>query len=186
VARDAHQAIAHPQFMEVCEMNRSHGKILERFAKRLEGCECHRELLTSRMSWKSKKRKLKQESGHANCYMRSRQGAWFQGRGLSLLFAEIDSCTSDLLQELLSSMAPGERALLVRLQLELADRLKEELLDKLGFHRELPYCIIGIYYGEVIGGCVQRAKEILRKALDEFDTTVASGRGAKLHRVALY
>lgn len=165
-------------------MVRSHGKILERTAHRLEGCECHRQIWTAPTSWAQKKRMLKRKLGYDACHLKGRQGAWFQAVGYEQLLHEIGTCSSDLLQELFGAMEGDAKFNFVRLQTELAEALKEELKDKFSHQYELPYCLIRIFYGEIVGGSTVSAKQFARDACAKFDSAVAAGRGPKLHRVA--
>ena len=115
--------------------------------------------------------------------MKGRQAAWLQAVGYDLLIAELNSCSSTLLQELIASM-PSKQENLVRLSTELLEALVEELQHKLGFHFELPYKAIRIYFGEIQGGCTLRAKEFTREAMADYDQIIQAGKGPKLHRVA--
>ncbi len=164
-------------------MIRSQGAILERHAHRLEGCECHRDLWTSQSSWARKVEHLRHTTGFRHCYMKGRQAAWFQAVGFDLLLAEIAACTSSLLQELIAKMV-DQQANLVRLSTELAEALTEELRDKLGFHNQLPYSAIKIFFGEIKGGSSDRARAFARSAMADYDSVVQGGRSDKLHRVA--
>jgi len=184
VVRDAFDALNTEHFLELCELVRSHGKILELNAHRLEGCECHKQLWTSHRNLRGRREALRTLSGHPKCFMKGRQAVWFQSEGLDLLLAEISECTSTLLAELMTAMAPSPRANLVRMQAELAESLKEEISDKYNFHRHVPYSLIKVFYGEMPGGRDEKAREFAREALAEYDSAVAAGKADSLHRVA--
>ena len=157
---------------------------VERHAHRLEGCECHREIWTSHATRKRKLANLCRATGHSKCHMKGRQAVWLQAEGYDLLIAELYSCSSTLLQELIAAM-PSKNENLVRLSTELVEALVEELQDKLGFHFELPYKVIRIYWGEIKGGSTVRSKEFAKEAMTEYDKMIQAGRGAKLHRVSI-
>ena len=57
-AKLAHAAINTPDYVSFCEMVRSAGVIIDRAGHRLEGCECHREILIAKTSSRQKKRTL--------------------------------------------------------------------------------------------------------------------------------
>ena len=182
--KNAYAALHTPHFVEMCELIRTHGHILERSAHRLEGCECHREIWIGKGTWKSKRQKLHSQTGYHRCCMKTRQGAWFQAVGLDMLLAEIDGCTSELLEQMITSMSPGDRANMVRLKQELSQSLKEEINNKYGFHRQLPYSCIKIFWGETTNGSTEKARTFASAAIQEYDGIVAQNRGHRLHRVA--
>ena len=68
------------------------------------------------------------------------------------LLEEIGACTSPLLEELFAAMT-SVKSELIRLHTELAEALCKELRHKLAFHRELPYRVIKISFGDICGGC---------------------------------
>jgi hypothetical protein len=59
-------------------------------------------------------------------------------------------------------------------------------MSKLQFHCEIPYSAISIAQGEVPGGedDTEKARELCRKLIQEYDALVASGKASQLHRVA--
>ena len=61
-----------PYFLELSEMVRVVGTILERTAHRLEGCECHGGVWLGRMSAKRKRTILKRRTGYDHCFMKGR------------------------------------------------------------------------------------------------------------------
>ena len=160
------------------------GKQLELCAHRLEGCECHAGVWLSRTSHKRKQRVMKSTTGHADCFMKTRQACWFQADGLRGLCVDLQRCTSDVLQQRLSALPFAERALVVRIHLELCESVSEELADKFAFHDRLPYSVIKIYLGEIYPDRLGEAKQACAACLDEYDKVVACGKGALLHRVA--
>jgi len=104
--------------------------------------------------------------------------------GLGTLCEDIPVCSSDLLQSLLEVMPPKQKSELVRMQAQLAEALVEELRDKLRFHSQLPYSLLGMFYGELCHGDEAKAKARDRAATDEYDFLVSKGLGDKIHRVA--
>ena len=116
--------------------------------------------------------------------MKTRQATWFAAVGHERLLAEVETCSSDFLQELLRSMDDQQRASLVRLQTELVGYLKEEIGQKLSFWHELPYAIVKIYWGEIVGGSLEAAQHYARQCLARYDQVLGQGRGNTLHRVA--
>ena len=184
VVREAHVAINSTHFPELSEMMRLHGKILEKYAHRLEGCECHRSLLTSKTYRANKRKRMQQMTGYPTCFMKNRQACWFAAVGYDQLLAEVGACSSDAVQEALQAMDPTERPSLIRLMTLLSEAIKEELAHKYGFLQELPYCIIKIFWGEIHGGCTDRAREWAKEAVDKYDAVILAGNGERLHRVA--
>ena len=92
----------------------------------------------SKGSLKRKSQILKAETGSEHCYLKGRQGAWFQAVGYDALITDLQTVTSDLLQELMSGMPDRHRSDLVKLDADLTDGLVEEVRDKLVFRLELP------------------------------------------------
>jgi hypothetical protein len=172
------------RLLELAELVRLSGKRLEQTAHRLEGCECHAHVWMARGSHKRKQRNVKASTGTDTCYMKTRQSTWFIVDGLRQLCADLQQCTSTLLQERLSKLPPVERAQLVRLQAELSDSLVEELTDKYAFLQELPYKCLGIFIGDVDPDRVALARQIASECLSKYDELVAVGKENLLHRVA--
>jgi hypothetical protein len=171
-------------FLEISEAVRVQGTLLERTAHRLEGCECHREIWTSRASFKRKQQIMLQRHGYKHCFMKGRQAVWFQIDGLPALCNQLMQCTSDLLQRRLSGMGPDERHRLVRKMSALGEGIREEVMDKLAFHFELPYNSVRIYLGELVPSRLEEARGYADECCDAYDKCVADGRRNRLHRVA--
>lgn len=182
--RDCDEALRTPFFLEFCVMIQTKGGTLERYAHRLEGCECHRALWMSKGSLKRKSQILKAETGSEHCYLKGRQGAWFQAVGYDALITDLQTVTSDLLQELMSGMPDRHRSDLVKLDADLTDGLVEEVRDKLAFHFELPWSIIKIFYGEIPSGDHEKAREFARQTTAYYDRLCAAGKRSRIHRVA--
>ena len=184
MVREAHAALNSEHFFELTALMAEHGKILERFAHRLEGCECHREVWMEKGSHAQKRKRMQREQGHGTCFMKNRQACWFVSVGYELLLREIAGCSSNLVQEALQSMRAEHRPSLVRLQTLLAEALTEEVADKFGFLFEVPYCIIRVYWGEFPGGSIALAKVWAGDAVRKYDAAIRAGKEDKLHRVA--
>jgi hypothetical protein len=104
--------------------------------------------------------------------------------GLDVLCDDIAACSSDLAQSLLTVMPPKQKSELVRLQAQVAEAFVEELRDKLRLHSQLPYSLLGMFYGELCHGDEAKAKARARAATDEYDSLASKGFGDKIHRVA--
>jgi hypothetical protein len=81
-------------------------------------------------------------------------------------------------------MERGARHGLVRLMGDLTDAIVEELRDKLSFHRQLPYKVLGCFVGEHVPSRTDEARRLARECADEFDQLITVGKGPRLHRVA--
>ena len=173
-----------PHFNEFNEMIRTCGEILEKYAHRCEGCECHRHIWMSKRSFAGKRKALKETTGHETCYMKGRQAAWFQAVGLQELREELMTATSECLQIRLEKTPDGTKVHLVKLKAELAEALVEELMDKFAFYFECPYSAIGLYYGEVNPAANEDVRKKALVNVSEYDAIVRSGKRDKLHRVA--
>ena len=144
--RLAHVALQAPNFCEFCEMVRVAGETIDRFAHRLEGSEPHRHIWMARGSHAAKRQRLLRETGFVQDVHKGRQAAWLQMEGFDLLVSELRNGTSDLLQASLQAMEQDAKIMLVRMQTDLAEALVEELTDKLSFHWQCPYSLIGLYW----------------------------------------
>ena len=182
--KSVRETVGSPFFLVFAEMVRVQGATLERFAHRLEGCECNRHIWVRHRSATARTRALKTVSGWEKCCWRGKQAVWLQMEGLDTLCEDIAACSSDLLQSLLEDMPPKQKSELVRMQAQLAEALVEELRDKLRLHSQLPYSLLGMFYGELCHGDEAKAKARARAATDEYDSLVSKGLGDKIHRVA--
>ena len=186
LARDAHATLHMPDFLPLSELIRQTGNSIESTAHRLEACECHRSLWMSKTSWVGKTRTLERQTGYDHCYLKSRQGPWFQMEGRAALMNDVQNCSSDLLEKMLLDMDGFERGRFTLLQARLHDKLVAELQHKTQFHDECPYSAIGVFYGEVTGReeDVQRCRRRLVDNIAQYDGYIAAGVGDRLHRVA--
>ena len=173
-----------PHFVENCELVRVLCGVLQRFAHRLEGCECHASLWKSQGNALRKKRVLKSTSGHEHCFFKTRQAVWLQTGGFASVCDELLRCTSDLLQTRLDAVDHGERSKAVRDMNRIAESIVEELKDKLGFHTQLPYNIIRCFVGEMDPSRVGEARRYVAECTSEYDNLILQGKGPTLHRVA--
>ncbi len=94
------------RLLALAELVRLSGKRLEQTAHRLEGCECHAHVWMARGSHKRKQRNVKASTGTDTCYMKTRQSTWFIVDGLRQSCADLQQCTTTLLQERLSMLPP--------------------------------------------------------------------------------
>ena len=62
-------------------------------------------------------------------------------------------------------------------------KLEEWYCDKFSWLFNCPYIAIGAFYS-TLDGIVHRGKELLTKAIQEYDDAIVGGRGDRLHRVA--
>ncbi|CAK0828340.1 unnamed protein product, partial [Prorocentrum cordatum] len=159
VIDDAYASLQVPHFLKFCIMVKTSGNTLERFASRLEGCECHASL------WKS----------HSNHKKKTRLGQCLEA---------LKKCDSDELQLAMGKLDCEPRAQLLRLQTQLADSLVEELSDKFAFKDVIPYAALKIYMCEIPGGNLHSARMDAADCARQYDSAVEAGRGHLLHRVA--
>lgn len=116
--------------------------------------------------------------------MKGRLACWFQVVGFQQLIRELQGCTSDRLQAMLTRMPQAERANLVRLQQQITENIVEELTDKLGFHNSVPYSAIRIYWGQIKGGSTVEARRFCGVCIAEYDDLIAKGLEFRVHRVS--
>ncbi len=92
------------------ELARVLGQVFEKLAKRLETCHCHEHVWAARMPYKTRAKKLTQETGAAKCVWKTRMGPWFAAVGLDEFLNSIQTCSSDMLQQLLDDVPAPVRA----------------------------------------------------------------------------
>ena len=178
------KVLGNPTFKVVGEMLRVHGKCLEHYAHKLEGCWCHGHVWTQKCSHKRNVTTLHGDCGHTTCAWKGRMGPWFVAEGFRALCAAIGESSSERLHMLFTDMRDAAgKATLLEAQGELRRSLVEELQDKLSFWNHMPYKALGVFHG-CCGGSRATSKRLLRECLEEHDVVVAGGDATLLHRVS--
>jgi len=132
VVKQVSRALAIPRFLPLAEMLRVAGKSIEHYAHKLEGCICHPHIWIQTISHKRKVSKLHEETGFKHCCWKGRMGPWFIMIGLSELLRHIATCSSELLDKLISDLG-AHAATLLSTQSKLRARIIEELNAKFAF-----------------------------------------------------
>ena len=140
----------------------------------LMGCCCHPEVWTAKQSLKRKRAAMQKKTGHSNCVWKGRQGPWFVAEGRSQLYADIASCTSDRLEELLGQLPEAHRTSVLSAMEALRSRLLEHYKEKFDFWDRLPWKALGIFHG-CCKGSVRLSKQVAQECLDEMAVIEASG-----------
>ena len=170
-----------PAFAEVSELLRVMGAVVEHYAKQLETCWCHEDTWLQRKSHASRKRDFVASTGSQQCVWKGRMGPWWVAVGIHEMFAELTSCRSVVLDQMLADAIPKTRQMIVaQLQL-LRLRLIEVLKEKLGFWKYIPYKALGIFYC-CCGGSVVISKRIYHECRAEYDE--ATRLCKTIHRIA--
>ena len=77
-------------FIVLCHMFLCVGKVIQHFAKKLEGCFCHEAVwVDKRHSFKKRKRIVEQDTCADNCCWKGRRGPWWAAQGVRELFDAI-------------------------------------------------------------------------------------------------
>ena len=170
-------------FPTQCEMVRVHGKSVEHFGHRLEGCPCHQPIMGQSAGLKRKKADMKAATGDEGCFMKGRMAPWMAAVGLETLLSAIRNDTSPRLQTMLDTAAsPAARAEVLREQAVLKTSLCAWYEDKLGYWKRGVYRALGGLWGDQ-GGLVDTSRECIREAMAEHDDAIRSGAGERLGRV---
>ena len=159
------------------------GQVVERCASRLEGCECHKHIWTNKRKFEALLKEIRASTGFDHCVWKWRQGAWWVAYGLQWFLDEIMHAESDALTHMLAAAAQATRTQALQLFERLRNKLAEIVKDKFSFWLHIPYRCIGIF-SCILGGTMERSKEILRECIAEYDAVLAQGYRSSLHRVA--
>ena len=135
---------------EIADMLRAHGKALERFAHRLEGCFCHQEIwLRQRTS--TKRRRGVTYPAPIWCVWKGRMGPYMAAEGLDVLLQEIGNAETPELRAKLDAVGPVKRAILLKMQADLRTSLQATLTVKFDFWRHTPWKALAGFYTELGG-----------------------------------
>ena len=135
------------------------------------------------MPYKTRAKKLTQETGAAKCVWKTRMGPWFAAVGLDEFLNSIQTCSSDMLQQLLDDVPGPVRAGLLEALQGLRICAHETLTEKIGFWRHVPWTALGDCYC-CHGGPVEESQRVLAECCEEYDAAVDACQGAMLHRIA--
>ena len=169
-----------PLFEVLAEMFQVVGGVIARNAGELELCCCHMHIWKNGKSFKRRAAELLRVTGRERCVWKGRRAAWWVAVGLSALYYDILNATSALLDNLLEGMVQA-RALVTSVSQQLRGKLHELLYDKLSFWTHVPYKLLGVFYCTVDESWTEKAKQLLRECIDEFEKADP----LKLHRVAV-
>ncbi len=110
-------------------------------------------------------------------------GPWLAAVGLDEILNSIQTCSSDLQQQLFGDVSCAARdGLLEELQ-GLRLSAHEALTEKFGSWRHVPWKALGGHYF-CHGGLVEESQRVLAECCEEYDAAVDAGQGAMLHRIA--
>ena len=135
-------------FPVLSEMLRIVGVVVERFAKKLEGCWCHESLWTSgsRHGRKRKATAFKAATGHDNCPWKGRMGPWLVALGIRSLMDSITNATSTAFETLLEECAPRDRERVLCYMQYVKAKLRGIYSQTFAFWDELPYKLFGVFW----------------------------------------
>ena len=100
--RDVAAALDVPNYLICAEFYRVLGTIVDRYAGKMEICDCHAHLWQRGRSFRKRKRMLESEVGSECCVWQGRRLAWWISTGYSEFVSILQSCTSQKLQDLLA------------------------------------------------------------------------------------
>ena len=171
--------------LDVAELLRSIGYLVDTYAGKLESCFCHEQIRVQKTSHKRKQSLLKVSTGKPSCIWQGRTAPWFVAVGRSQLYHAIETQSTVELQERLVLLGEADRVTIVLGQQQLRMKLLEELKSKFAFWDHVPWSMCGVFYG-CCGGDVETSRRILQAAINEFDHAVQADNGSerRLHRVA--
>ena len=170
------------KFLGIGAMFKLAADVVGRYASRLEGCHCHGDIWTMKRSFARRKAELKAATNSSHCFWKGRQGPWWVAVGLSEMFCKIRAVSSSSFEALMCQMNAVDRAEILAYFTELKAKLCEIYTEKFSFWHHIPYRMLGVFYG-ALGGCMEKARDLARACVEEFDAAVAAGK--QLHRVAM-
>jgi hypothetical protein len=92
--KEVRAALDDDTFPCVAEVFRTLGAVVERCAKRLEGCHCHGDIWRAPNKFRARRDAVAAKTGGSSCVWKGRHGPWFVAEGLESLWLEIASATS--------------------------------------------------------------------------------------------
>eukprot|EP00959_Pyramimonas_sp_CCMP1952_P309915 6485216-Pyramimonas_sp.AAC.1 len=167
-------------------MFRLFAAIVEKYASRLEGCECHSWV------WKRKRKHSRQLSdlgrltGFKHCVWKGRQAAWWVAVGLDQMLSDLANPVSKDLDAILSRVDLARKTEILKWVKEMSGMLIEIARQKMQFWRHFPWLVVGVFWGALRSDPADMSwRRPLRQSIDESDQAVAAGRplGRISHRL---
>ena len=184
VVKETARVLSVPCFIECCELVRVAGKTIERTAHKLEGCPCHEHVWVQKTGHKRKARIMQHSFGHATCVWKGRRGPWFAAEGFESIINDVQHCTSEQLQHMISGLNDRQNAALLDLQQRFRASLTEVPGEKCSFWCHIPWKCLGFVHA-CCGGDLGVPKRIATECIAELDAAIASGKCAAVHRIAI-
>ena len=147
---------------------------------------CHGDIWCKKRKWSKLIAEVQESTGHPHCAWKGRMAAWWVAEGIQAVLAQIRTLMTDSLRLAIDNISDnGRRGQALSWLDELRTTLAEMLWDKLKFWDHIPWKIVGVYYCcAPFHGAMDRAKQILRECIEEYDKAVQAGLLSSLHRVA--
>ena len=142
-------------FPLLCAIFLAIGSVIEKCASRLEGCECHQHVWTKKRKWSAKLAEVRESTGYDHCVWKGRQAAWWVAVGLEQCLRDIQSASSDTLDQMMHALDDVTKAQAVQLLEQLRTKLGECVTDKMSFWTHIPWRIVGVYHC-CLGGSIER------------------------------
>ncbi|CAK0867379.1 unnamed protein product, partial [Prorocentrum cordatum] len=173
-------------FAAVAEMFRMFAAIVEKYASRLEGCECHSWIWKRKRKHSSKLNDLGGLTGFKHCVWKGRQAAWWVAVGLDQMLSDLANPVSKDLDAILSRVDLARKTEILKWVKEMSGMLIEIARQKMQFWRHFPWLVVGVFWGALRSDPADMSwRRPLRQSIDESDQAVAAGRplGRISHRL---
>ena len=94
------------------------GKVVEKYAHKLEGCWCHAHIWAATGQTRKWARAVFRKTvGLSQCFRKGRMGPWRAIIGIKEMLAELSACANDTLEEMLDGLdTVSKQALLLNFQ----------------------------------------------------------------------
>jgi hypothetical protein len=166
--------------LDVHELLRSIGYVVDIYAGKLESCFCDEQIRVERTTTKRKQAMLNVSTGKPSCIWQGRTATCFVAVGRSQLYQHIETHSTVNWQERLVLLCAADRLTigLEQQQQQLRIELLEELKFKFVCCDQLPWSMCGVFYG-CCGRDVETSWRILQPAINEFDHAVVADSGSE-------
>jgi hypothetical protein len=175
VLKSSHAFVQLDWLEAVLEMLRCTAVMTNRFMKWLESCACHEHIWTMPdTNWRQRQNIFEKETGMKQCPLKGCRGSCMASYGAREWLEKVLNGVSSCLTQLLAKCTDTQRTVIVAIQQELWESLREELTAKLEHWHHLPHCLLGL-----LGKDRAQAKAVCRNAISEWECCDRK----KVHRV---
>jgi len=189
VLQGVQEALQNWWFPVIALMFLAVAEVIDKYAHALEGCVCHKDIWTSHAGYKTRAKRVREDTGATHspyCIWKGRQSPWWVVIGLAACLDDVMHATSDGFEDALRGLAEERRTKVVTWMSNLRSKLHEVIQDKMALWKQIPWRLMGAFYSCITPGpeAVAASKKVLKECLTLYDVAIFEGTFANVHRVA--